>query len=146
MLGGGRSVSAQLMPDVEIAIREFCEMGLHDEVLLFHEWDTSIRQKVDKEFAIRYVDPQNEFTFREMWSMYCRIARCNFPEEYAYMVAKEPRRIERRNEMIAELAPLIEKYGFEVEVDMDEGFSPWNDDAESSNEYKAIRISEEVPF
>lgn len=146
MLGDGCYVSAQLMPDVEIAIREFCEMGLHDEVLLFHEWDTSIRQKVDNEIVIRYVDPQNEFSFREMWSMYCRIARCNFPEKYAYMVAEDPRRIERRNEMIAELAPLIEKYGFEVEADMDESFSPWNDDAESSNEYKAIRISEEVPF
>jgi hypothetical protein len=146
MLGGGYYVSAQLMPDVEIAIREFCEMGLRDEVLLFHEWDISIRQKVDKEFATRYVDPQNEFSFREMWLMYCRIARCNFPEKYAYMVAEDPRRIERRNEMIAELAPLIEKYGFEVEADMDESFSPWNDDAESSNEYKAIRISEEVPF
>ena len=146
MLGGGCYVSAQLMPDVEIAIREFCEMGLRDEVLLFHEWDTSIRQKVDNEIVIRYVDPQNEFSFREMWSMYCRIARCNFPEKYAYMVAEDPRRIERRNEMIAELAPLIEKYGFEVEADMDESFSPWNDDAESSNEYKAIRISEEVPF
>lgn len=146
MLGGGYYVSAQLMPDVEIAIREFCEMGLRNEVLLFHEWDTSIRQKVDNEIVIRYVDPQNEFSFREMWSMYCRIARCNFPEKYAYMVAEDPRRIERRNEMIAELAPLIEKYGFEVEADMDESFSPWNDDAESSNEYKAIRISEEVPF
>jgi hypothetical protein len=140
------SMSAQLIPDVFAAIREFCKMGFHDEVLLFYEWDTSIRQKVDKEFATRYVDPQNEFSFREMWLMYCRIARCNFPEKYADMVAEDPRRIERRNEMIAELAPLIEKYGFEVEADMDESFSPWNDDAESSNEYKAIRISEEVPF
>jgi hypothetical protein len=146
MLGGGYYVSAQLMPDVEIAIKELCEMGLRDEVLLFHEWDTSIRQKVDKEFATRYVDPQNEFSFREMWLMYCNIARRNFPEKYAYMVAEDPRRIERRNEMIAELAPLIEKYGFEVEVDMDESFSPWNDDTESSNEYKVIKISEEVPF
>ena len=146
MLGGGCIISAQLILDVAIAIREFCNMGLHDEVFLFHEWDTSIRQKVDKEFATRYVDPQNEFSFREMWLMYCRIARCNFPEKYAYMVAEDPRRIERRNEMIAELAPLIEKYGFEVEADMDESFSLWNDDAESSNEYKAIRISEEVPF
>jgi hypothetical protein len=82
----------------------------------------------------------------EMWLLYCELACRYFPEKYAYMVAEDPRRIERRNEMIAELAPLIEKYGFEVEVDMDEGFSPWNDDAESSNEYKAIRISEEVPF
>lgn len=146
MLGGGCYVSAQLMPDVEIAIREFCEMGLRDEVLLFHEWDTSIRQKVDKEFAIRYVDPQNEFSFREMWSIYCRIARCNFPEKYAYMVAEDPRRIERRTEMIAELAPLIEKYGFEVEVDMDEGFSPWNDDVDSSNEYKTIQTFDEATF
>ena len=119
MLGGGCYVSAQLMPDVEIAIREFCEMGLRDEVLLFHEWDTSIRQKVDNEIVIRNVDPQNEFSFREMWSMYCRIARCNFPEKYAYMVAEDPLRIERRNEMIDELKPFIEQFGFEIEEDMD---------------------------
>ena len=117
MLGDGCHISAQLIPDVKIAIREFCEMGLRDEVLLFHEWDTSIRQKVDKEFATRYVDPQNEFSFREMWLMYCRIARCNFPEKYAYMVAEDPRRIERREEMLDELKPFIEQFGFEVEDD-----------------------------
>ena len=55
----------------------------------------------------------------EMWSLYCALARELFPEKYAYMVTEDPRRIERRNEMIAELAPLIEKYGFEIEEDMD---------------------------
>ena len=62
------------------------------------------------------------------------------------MVEEDQRAVERRNEMINELNPFIEQFGFEIEKDMDESFSPWNDDAESSNEYKAIRISEEVPF
>lgn len=108
----------ELFLDVAIAIREFCKMGLHDEVLLFHEWDTSIRQKVDKKITERYDDSQYELSSCEMWMMYCNIARRNFPEKYAYMVEEEPRTIERRNEMIAELAPLIEKYGFEIEEDI----------------------------
>lgn len=118
MLGGGCIISAQLILDVAIAIREFCKMGLHDEVLLFHEWDTSIRQKVDKKIAERYDDSQYELSISEVWLMYCNIARRNFPKKYAYMVEEEPFTIERRNEMIAELAPLIEKYGFEIEEDI----------------------------
>jgi hypothetical protein len=147
MLGGGYYVSAQLMPDVEIAIREFCEMGLRDEVLLFHEWDTSIRQKVDKEFATRYVDPQNEFSFREMWLMYCRIARCNFPEKYAYMVAEDPRCIKRREEMLDELKPFIEQFGFEVEDD-EEDIDVYEDESLSpTNDYIiTMPSSDEVPF
>ena len=147
MLGGGCYVSAQLMPDVEIAIREFCEMGLRDEVLLFHEWDTSIRQKVDKEFATRYVDPQNEFSFREMWLMYCRIARCNFPEKYAYMVAEDPRCIKRREEMLDELKPFIEQFGFEVEDD-EEDIDVYEDESLSpTNDYIITMPSlDEVPF
>ena len=146
MLGGGCIISAQLILDVAIAIREFCKMGLHDEVLLFHEWDTSIRQKVDNEIVIRYVDPQNEFSFREMWSMYCRIARCNFPEKYAYMVAEDPRRIERRNEMLDELKPFIEQFGFEIEDDGN--FGAYIDESQSpSNDYIITTSSlDEVPF
>lgn len=134
MLGGGCNISAQLILDVAIAIREFCKMGLHDEVLLFHEWDTSIRQMVDKKIAERYDDSQYELSISEMWLMYCNIARCNFPEKYAYMVKEEQRVVERRNEMLDELKPFIEQFGFEVEDDEedidvyeDESLSPTND-------------------
>ena len=146
MLGGGCIISAQLILDVAIAIREFCKMGLHDEVLLFHEWDTSIRQKVDKKIAERYDDSQYELSYSEMWMMYCNIARCNFPEKYAYMVAKDPRCIKRRNEMINELKPFIEQFGFEVEEDTDESFGLWNDDVDSLDEHKTLQTFEEVPF
>lgn len=146
MLGGGCIISAQLILDVAIAIREFCKMGLHDEVLLFHEWDTSIRQKVDKNIAERYDDSQYELSSSEMWMMYCKIARHNFPEKYAYMVAEDPRRIERRNEMINELKPFIEQFGFEVEEDTDESFGLWNDDVDSLDEHKTLQTFEEVPF
>ena len=146
MLGGGCIISAQLILDVAIAIREFCKMGLHDEVLLFHEWDTSIRQKVDKKIAERYDDSQYELSSSEMWMMYCNIARCNFPEKYAYMVAKDPRCIKRRNEMINELKPFIEQFGFEVEEDTDESFGLWNDDVDSLDEHKTLQTFEEVPF
>ena len=146
MLGGGCIISAQLILDVAIAIREFCKMGLHDEVLLFHEWDTSIRQKVDKKIAERYDDSQYELSSSEMWMMYCNIARRNFPEKYAYMVAEDPRCIKRRNEMINELKPFIEQFGFEVEEDTDESFGLWNDDVDSLDEHKTLQTFEEVPF
>lgn len=146
MLGDGCHISAQLIPDVKIAIREFCEMGFHDEVLLFHKWDISIRQKVDKKIAERYANTQQELSFDEMWMMYCNIARRNFPEKYYYMVEEDQRAVERRNEMINELKPLIEQFGFEIEEDMDENFSPWNDDADSYNEYKTTQTFDETPF
>lgn len=146
MLGGGCYVSAQLMPDVEIAIREFCEMGLRDEVLLFHEWDTSIRQKVDKKIAERYDDSQYELSISEMWMMYCNIARRNFPEKYAYMVAEDPRCIKRREEMLDELKPFIEQFGFEIEEDGN--FGAYIDESQSpSNDYLITTSSlDEVPF
>ena len=147
MLGGGCIISAQLILDVAIAISEFCKMGLHDEVLLFHEWDTSIRQKVDMKIAERYDDSQYELSSSEMWMMYCNIARCNFPEKYAYMVAKDPRCIKRRNEMINELKPFIEQFGFEVEDD-EEDIDVYEDESLSpTNDYIiTMPYSDEVPF
>lgn len=145
MLGGGCNISALLILDVSIAIREFCKMGLHDEVLLFHEWDTSIRQKVDKKIAERYDDSQYELSSSEMWMMYCKIARHNFPEKFAYMVAEDPRCIKRREEMLDELKPFIEQFGFEVEddeedIDVYESLSPTND------YIITMPSSDEVPF
>ena len=147
MLGGGCIISAQLILDVAIAIREFCKMGLHDEVLLFHEWDTSIRQKVDKKIAERYDDSQYELSSSEMWMMYCNIARRNFPEKYAYMVAKDPRCIKRRDEMIDELKPFIEQFGFEVEDD-EEDIDVYEDESLSPTNNYIITMpsSDEVPF
>ena len=147
MLGDGCHISAQLIPDVKIAIREFCEMGLRDEVLLFHEWDTSIRQKVDKKIAERYDDSQYELSSSEMWMMYCNIARRNFPEKYAYMVAKDPRCIKRREEMLDELKPFIEQFGFEVEDD-EEDIDVYEDESLSpTNDYIITMPSwDEVPF
>ena len=147
MLGGGCIISAQLILDVAIAIREFCKMGLHDEVFLFHEWDTSIRQKVDKKIAERYDDSQYELSASEMWLMYCNIARRNFPEKYAYMVAKDPRCIKRREEMLDELKPFIEQFGFEVEDD-EEDIDVYEDESLSpTNDYIITMPSwDEVPF
>ena len=147
MLGGGCNISALLILDVSIAIREFCKMGLHDEVLLFHEWDTSIRQKVDKKIAERYDDSQYELSSSEMWMMYCNIARRNFPEKYAYMVAKDPRCIKRREEMLDELKPFIEQFGFEVEYD-EEDIDVYEDESLSpTNDYIITMPSwDEVPF
>lgn len=121
-------------------------MGFHDEVLLFHERDTSIRQKVDKKIAERYDDSQYELSSSEMWMMYCNIARRNFPEKFAYMVAEDPRCIKRREEMLDELKPFIEQFGFEIEDDGN--FGAYIDESQSpSNDYIiTMPSSDEVPF
>lgn len=139
-------ISSKLIPTVCDAIWSLSNMKLNEELLFFYDWDANIRQKADDILNERYAGIEYNPSIAEMWSLYCALARELFPEKYAFLLSEDTRQAKRRNEMIAELAPLIEKYGFEVEADMDESFSPWNDDAESSNEYKAIRISEEVPF
>lgn len=70
-----------------------------------------------------------------------------FPERFAYILNEDPRHIERRNEMMAELKPLIEKYGFEVEDD-EESFGVYKDELQSpANDYIITMSSlDEVPF
>ena len=122
-------------------------MGLRNEVLLFHEWDTSIRQKVDKKIAERYDDSQYELSSSEMWMMYCNIARRNFPEKYAYMVAEDPRCIKRREEMLDELKPFIEQFGFEIEEDAEDLGLYEDKPLSPTNDYIiTMPSSDEVPF
>ena len=62
------------------------------------------------------------------------------------MVEEDQRAVERRNEMINELKPFIEQFGFEIEKDTDESFSPWNDDVDSLDEHKTAQTFEDTPF
>ena len=116
----GYCVSVQQILDISIAIREFGEMGFRDEVLFFYEWDAKIRNLLNERLEERYAETQCMLSMDDIWLLYCSIARRNFPEKYAYMVAEDPRRIERRKEMIDELKPFIKQLGLEVEEDEDE--------------------------
>lgn len=92
-------------------------MGLRDEMLLFYEWDAAIRCMLNKRLYEQCADTQPMLSIDDMWLLYCKIARRNFPNKYAYMVAEDPHRVERRDAIIAELKPVIEQFGFEVEDD-----------------------------
>lgn len=140
-------VSSKLIPIVRDAIWSFSHMKLNEELLFFYEWDSDIRQKVDEILKQRYADRIYNPTKEEMWLLYCKLARQFFPERFAYILNEDPRHIERRNEMMAELKPLIEKFGFEVEDD-EESFGVYKNELQSpANDYIITMPSlDEVPF
>lgn len=63
------------------------------------------------------------------------------------MVKEEQRVVERRNEMLDELKPFIEQFGFEVEDD-EEDFGVYKNEPQSpANDYIITMPSlDEVPF
>ena len=138
-------ISSKLIPIVRDAIWSFSQMKLNKELLFFYEWDSDIRQKVDAILQKRYADRMYNPMIEEMWFLYCQLARQLFPERFAYMMNEDSRHAKRRNEMLDELKPFIEQFGFEVEddemnIDDYEFLSP-------SNDYTITMPSlDEVPF
>lgn len=138
-------ISSKLIPIVRDAIWSFSQMKLNEELLFFYEWDSDIRQKVDAILQKRYADRMYNPMIEEMWFLYCQLARQLFPERFAYMMNEDSRHAKRRNEMLYELKPFIEQFGFEVEddemnIDEYEFLSP-------SNDYTITMPSwDEVPF
>jgi hypothetical protein len=105
-------ISSKLIPIVRDAIWSFSHMKLNVELLFFYEWDSDIRQKVDAILQKRYADRMYNPTIEEMWLLYCKFARQFFPERFAYILNEDSRQAKRRNEMINELKPFIEQFGF----------------------------------
>lgn len=127
-------ISSKLIPTVCDAIWSLSNMKLNEELLYFYEWDSDIRKKVDAILKKRYADRMYNPTIAEMWSLYCTLARELFPGKYAFLLSEDSRQAKRRNEMLDELKPFIEQFGFEVEEDEedidvyeDEPLSPAND-------------------
>jgi hypothetical protein len=139
-------ISSKLIPTVCDAIWSLSNMKLNEELLFFYEWDANIRQKTDDILNERYAGIEHNPSIAEMWSLYCTLARELFPEKYAFLLSEDSRQAKRRKEMLDELKPFIEQFGFEIEEDMDENFSPWNDDVDSSNEYKTTQTFDEATF
>jgi hypothetical protein len=86
-------------------------------------------------------------TIEEMWLLYCKLARQYFPEKFATILCEDSRHKKRRQEMIDELKPFIEQFGFEVEDD-EEDFEVYNNELQSpANDYIITMPSwDEVPF
>lgn len=127
-------ISSKLIPMVRDAIWSLSNMKLNEELLFFYEWDANIRQKADDILNERYAGIEYNPSIAEMWSLYCALARELFPEKYAFLLSEDSRQAKRRNEMLDELKPFIEQFGFEVEDDEedidvyeDESLSPTND-------------------
>lgn len=112
-------ISSKLIPIVRDAIWSFSHMRLNEELLYFYEWDSDIRKKVDAILKKRYADRMYNPTIEEMWLLYCKLARQYFPEKFATILCEDSRHKKRRQEMIDELKPFIEQFGFEIEEDMD---------------------------
>ncbi len=112
-------ISSKLIPIVRDAIWSFSHMKLNEELLFFYEWDSDIRRRVDAILKKRYADIMYNPTIEEMWLLYCELARQLFPKKFAYILNEDSRHAKRRKEMIDELKPFIEQFGFEIEEDMD---------------------------
>ncbi len=112
-------ISSKLIPMVRDAIWSLSNMKLNEELLFFYEWDANIRQKADDILNERYAGIEYNPSIAEMWSLYCALARELFPEKYAFLLSEDTRHKKRRQEMINELKPFIEQFGFEIEEDMD---------------------------
>lgn len=110
-------ISSKLIPIVRDAIWSFSHMKLNEELLYFYEWDSDIRKKVDAILKKRYADRMYNPTIEEMWLLYCELARQLFPKKFAYILNEDSRHAKRRKEMIDELKPFIEQFGFEIEDD-----------------------------
>jgi len=140
-------ISSKLIPIVRDAIWSFSHMKLNEELLYFYEWDSDIRKKVDAILKKRYADRMYNPTIEEMWLLYCKLARKYFPEKFITILCEDSRHKKRRKEMIDELKPFIEQFGFEVEDD-EEDFGVYNNESQSpSNDYIISKSSlDEVPF
>ena len=141
-------ISSKLIPTVCDAIWSLSHMKLNEELLYFYEWDSDIRKKVDAILKKRYADRMYNPTIEEMWLLYCKLARQYFPEKFATILYEDSRHKKRRQEMIDELKPFIEQFGFEVEDDEDDYLELCEDKPLSlSNDYTITMPSwDEVPF
>lgn len=140
-------ISSKLIPIVRDAIWSFSHMKLNKELLYFYEWDSDIRKKVDAILKKRYADRMYNPTIEEMWLLYCKLARQYFPEKFATILCEDSRHKKRRQEMIDELKPFIEQFGFEIEDD-EEDIDVYEDESLSpTNDYIITMPSpDEVPF
>ena len=139
-------MSSKLIPIVRDAIWSFSDMKLNEELLFFYEWDADIRQRTGEILEERYAGNEYNPSIEEMWLLYCALARQNFPEKFAYMLCEDSRHEQHRKKMLEQLAPFIDQFGFEIEKDTDESFSPWNDDVDSLDEQKTAQTFEDAPF
>lgn len=140
-------ISSKLIPIVRDAIWSFSHMKLNEELLFFYEWDSDIRRRVDAILKKRYADRMYNPTIEEMWLLYCELARQLFPKKFAYILNEDSRHAKRRKEMIDELKPFIEQFGFEIEDD-EEDFGVYKNEPQSpANDYIITMPSlDEAPF
>lgn len=139
-------ISTKIIPEVNEATIEFNEMGLRDEILFVYEWDDTIHQLVNEKLEERYADTEQQPTDYDMWLLYCNVARHNFPDKFAHMVAIDPRRVERRNEMLGELKPYIEQFGLELEIEENADDLDFYDDTPRFNSWIYPRSIDDTPF
>ena len=140
-------ISSKLIPMVRDAIWSLSNMKLSEELLFFYEWDANIRQKVNNILNERYAGIEYNPSIAEMWSLYCALARELFPERYVFLLSEDTRQAKRRNEMLDELKPFIEQFGFEIEEDAEDLGLYEDKPLSPSNDYTITMPSlDEVPF
>ena len=111
-------ISAELIPEVENALRNMREAEFNEELEFFYRWDSDIRSKLkeaESELANRGKKCDN---IRDKWSLYCKIAKENFPDFSLFY----PQSTKCSEDVIEKLQPIIEEFGLELDDDPFENF------------------------
>ena len=114
----GLYVSAKLIPGVEHALQAMRDAELNDELEFFYKWDSDIRAKLKEAVEELYHQGEECDSLKKMWTLYCDIAKQNFPDFSLFCTRTE----KCSEETIAKLQPIIEEFGLELDDDPFENF------------------------
>ena len=114
----GLYVSAKLIPGVEHALQAMRDAELNDELEFFYKWDSDIRAKLKEAVEELYHQGEEFDSLKNMWTLYCDIAKQNFPDFSLFCTRTE----KCSEETIAKLQPIIEEFGLELDDDPFENF------------------------
>ncbi len=112
-----RNVTAQLIPEVREALRAMKDAGMNDEVKSFLMWDRSVRTVVKTYIDHRKPYGSNELSLRDMWDLYCKLAKSEFPDPTSFS-----RDVDRSERLKEEYCDAFEALGLTVVRDPFDNF------------------------
>ena len=114
----GLYVSAKLIPGVEHALQAMRDAELNDELEFFYKWDSDIRAKLKEAVEELYHQGEECDSLKNMWTLYCDIAKQNFPDFSLFCTRTE----KCSEETIAKLQPMLDELGLEIDDSPFENF------------------------
>lgn len=107
----GLYVSAKLIPGVEHALQAMRDAELNDELEFFYKWDSDIRAKLKEAVEELYHQGEECDSLEKMWTLYCDIAKQNFPDYSLFSTESS----KCKEEVVEKLKPMLEELGLDLE-------------------------------